>query len=223
MNAKLIRLCFGACGLLFSSLLLSAETAGEPVRVACVGDSITYGAGIRERDEKSYPAQLQALLGDGYLVENFGVSGATLLKEGNKPYWKLKAFTEAREFQPDLVIIKLGTNDSKPGNWKHADQFKPNYIELIESFRALDSQPAVVICRPVPVFATRWGINNQTVVEEVIPRIEAVAEATGVKLVDLYAPLEGKPELVPDKVHPNAEGAGVIAETLHKVVESMNR
>ncbi|PXA05349.1 sialate O-acetylesterase [Coraliomargarita sinensis] len=207
---------------LFLGSLASAETTKDPVRVACVGDSITFGAGIKDRKNNSYPVQLQAMLGDGYEVKNFGVSGATLLKQGNKPYWKLKAFDAACEFQPDLVIIKLGTNDSKPGNWKHADEFKENYTEMVETFQQLASKPEVVICRPVPVFATRWGINNKTVVEEVIPRIDAVAKATGVTLVDLYAPLEGKPDLVPDQVHPNAAGAGVIARTLQEVIESMN-
>lgn len=197
----------------------SLFAANEVTKVACVGDSITFGASVEDRPNKSYPAQLQAMLGEDYAVNNFGVSGATLLKKGNKPYWNLKQFQAAQDFQPDIVIIKLGTNDSKPGNWKnHAAEYKGDYIEMIETFRELESRPEVWICLPVPVFATRWGINEATVTGEIIPRIKKVAEATGAKIIDLYTPFEGKPELVPDKVHPNAAGATVIAETVKAAI-----
>lgn len=222
MNQRLFSVCLAVLFLFSCGSLAVAETSSEPIRIACVGDSITFGAGIDDRNQNSYPAQLQDMLGDGYKVENFGVSGATLLKAGNKPYWKLKAFRAAREFQPVLVIIKLGTNDSKPGNWKHADDFKDDYIEMVQIFQELDSKPTVLICHPAPVFATRWGISSKIVVEEVIPRIDEIAAATGVEVVDLYAPLEGKSELFPDKIHPNAEGAGVIARTLQDVVKGMD-
>jgi len=221
MNLRNFHISFATLLILFCGLVATAGAKETPIRVACVGDSITFGAGIDDRNNNSYPAQIQAMLGDGYEVKNFGVSGATLLKQGNKPYWNLKAFTAAKEFQPDLVIIKLGTNDSKPGNWKHAGEFVANYVEMVEIFQRLESKPKVLICHPVPVFGTRWGINNKTVVEEVIPRIDEVAEATDVAVVDLYAPLEGKSALLPDKVHPNAEGAGVIARTLKDVIEVM--
>lgn len=197
------------------SLLAGSGTT----KIACVGDSITFGAGVEDRPNNSYPVQLEAMLGAGYAVKNFGVSGATLLKKGNKPYWKLKKFQAAQDFQPDLVIIKLGTNDSKPGNWKkHGDEYKADYIEMIETFRELKSEPEVRICLPVPVFGTRWGINEATVTGEIIPRIKEVAEATGVPIIDLYAPFEGKPELVPDKIHPNAAGATLIAETVKTAI-----
>lgn len=190
-----------------------------PKKIACVGDSITFGAGVEDRPANNYPMQLQGMLGDAYEVKNFGVSGATMLKKGNKPYWNLKQFQAAQDFMPDIVIIKLGTNDSKPGNWQnHGGEYKADYIEMIETFRKLESKPEVWICLPVPVFATRWGINEETVVGEVIPKIKEVAEATDAKIIDLYAPFGGKPELVPDKVHPNAAGAKLIAETVKAAI-----
>ncbi|HKK17389.1 MAG TPA: GDSL-type esterase/lipase family protein [Opitutales bacterium] len=201
--------------LLFGAISPLVADQEKPIRIACVGDSITFGAGVEDRPKNNYPAQLQAMLGEGYEVKNFGVSGATMLKKGNKPYWKLKQFQTAQDFQPDIVIIKLGTNDSKPGNWaKHGAEYRADYIEMIETFRELNSEPKVWICLPVPVFATRWGINEATVSEEVIPEIQKVAKETGVEIIDLYSPFEGKPELVPDKVHPNAAGAKVIAEAV---------
>ncbi|MDF7807745.1 GDSL-type esterase/lipase family protein [Pontiellaceae bacterium B12219] len=134
----------------------SAEKAA-PVKVACVGDSITFGAKIKDRTTNSYPAQLNELLGDQYTVKNFGNSGSTLLKNGNKPYWKQKAYTDALAFNPDIVIIKLGTNDSKPENWAHKAEYIPDYVELIETFQALESNPTIWICYPVPAYPGKWA------------------------------------------------------------------
>lgn len=218
------RRTFHAC--LFALAALGGPVgAAEPpsVRIACVGDSITFGHGTGDRTKNSYPAQLGAMLGDGYEVRNFGVNGATMLKKSNKPYWKLKAFEQARDFQPDLVILMLGTNDSKPPNWRHADDFVADATEMVEVFQKLESRPTVLLCRPIPVFADRWGINDKTVKGEIIPKIDQVADATGATLIDLYKPLEDKGELVPDKVHPNAGGAKILAETLAETVRGLEK
>lgn len=195
-------------------------SAEEPIRIACVGDSITYGARIKDRNKQSYPAQLQQLLGDGYVVKNFGVSGATLLKQGNKPYWKTKQFKPAHTFNPDIVVIKLGTNDSKPGNWRHKDSYVADYMALIESFRALPSQPVVYICRPVPAYPGNFKITDQVIRAEVLPLIDVVAHQANVKVIDLYAALSNHSELFPDKVHPNAIGARMMAAAIYPFVHA---
>ncbi|MFK7790715.1 MAG: GDSL-type esterase/lipase family protein [Phycisphaeraceae bacterium] len=196
----------------------TAQDEATPIRIACVGDSITFGAGIKDRKKNNYPTQLQGLLGESFAVQNFGVSGATLLKKGNKPYWKLKQFQAAQELQPNIVVIKLGTNDTKPNNWKHKDEYQADYLEMIEIFQQLDSKPKIYLCYPAPVIGEQWGINDKTVREEVIPMIDAIAKKTKLPIIDLYAPLKDKPELIPDKVHPNAEGATIIAETVAKAI-----
>lgn len=194
--------------------LSHAATAEQVVRIACVGDSITFGATIKDRKNQCYPAQLGRMLGEGYLVQNFGVSGATLLKSGNKPYWKTKQFKPAHAFNPDIVVIKLGTNDSKPENWLHKDAFVSDYVALIESFRSLPSKPVVYICKPVPAYPGNFKITDIVIREEVMPLIEATAEQAAVEIIDLYAALSHHAELFPDKVHPNAEGARIMAETI---------
>ena len=115
-------------------ICLQAATvrAAEVVRVACVGDSITYGAGVANRGKNNYPKVLGGLLGAGYESRNFGVSGATLLKKGDLPYWRTGAFKAATEFKPHIVIIKLGTNDSKPQNWKHRAQYAVDLAALVD-------------------------------------------------------------------------------------------
>ena len=203
-------------------LQVPAVFADKVVRVACVGDSITYGAGVADRGKNNYPRVLGRLLGAGYETRNFGVSGATLLKKGDRPYWKTGAFKAATEFKPDIVIIKLGTNDSKPQNWKLSKQFPADLEAMIAHFRSLQSTPIVYLCKPVPVPKTAYGISEAIVGGEVIPHVEAVARKTKCRLIDLYTPLSKMPENIPDGVHPNAAGAKVMAETVYDAITRGN-
>ncbi|HUV63811.1 MAG TPA: SGNH/GDSL hydrolase family protein [Sedimentisphaerales bacterium] len=187
----------------------------ETIRVACVGDSITYGSSINNRLRNSYPAQLGKMLGEKWQVRNFGVGGATLLKKGDKPYWKQKAFEGILAFNPHVVVIKLGTNDTKPQNWKFKDEFAGDYAAMIERFAALPSKPRVWLCYPVPAYPERWGISDATIKNEVIPLIAGVARREHVPIINLYTPLSGRPGLFPDLIHPNAEGAHLIAKEVY--------
>ncbi len=188
------------------------------IMVACVGDSITYGAGVKDRARNAYPFVLGRLLGDKWEVRNFGVSGATLLRKGDKPYEKQGAFRQALDFKPDVLIVKLGTNDTKPQNWKHKDQFEADAKWLVEQFRQANPKVRVYLCLPVPAFPGNWGINDPTIREGVIPAVRNVAKECDTQIIDLYAALEGKKELVPDKVHPNAEGAAIMAGAVYKAL-----
>ena len=185
--------------------------------VACVGDSITYGSGISDRTRNSYPAQLERILRQYDLdweVRNFGVSGATLLRSGDRPYVLEGAYTSAKASGSDIVIIKLGTNDSKPQNWVFQDEFVADYGALIDSFRALPSEPEVWICKPVPAFRINFGIRPEVIEDEILPLIEQIAEEKDVPVIDLFTPMLHKASLFPDGIHPNAEGAGLIARTV---------
>jgi lysophospholipase L1-like esterase len=187
-----------------------------PVRVACVGASITLGVGAEKG--KSYPSQLQAILGDKWQVKNFGVSGRTLMKKGDHPYWIEKAFRDAQDFKPDVVVILIGSNDTKPKNWVHHDEFEADYKEMVETFKNLESKPRVFICRLPPVPAPgNYGINEANLDLE-IPMIDQVAHDEGVGIIDIHAALVDKPELLPDHVHPNTAGAGVMARTVADVL-----
>ena len=114
-------------------LLLCLPLSGrDKVKVACVGNSVTYGAGLADRDHESYPVRLQEMLGEDYDVRNFGHSGATLLTHGHNPYVKLPEYRQAIDFKADLVVIHLGLNDTDPRNWpQYSDEFIPDYRALI--------------------------------------------------------------------------------------------
>ncbi len=188
------------------------------IRVASVGNSITFGSGIENREKNSYPAQLDEMLGSKWDVRNFGVSGATMLKNGDKPYWEQDAFQQALDFNPHVVIIKLGTNDSKPINWKYKDEFITDYRDMIRRFSELSASPRIWVCYPVPAYEVRWGIRNHVITEEVIPRIRNVAIAEGVPTINLYELLDERGELFPDSVHPNAQGAREMARKIYQVL-----
>jgi lysophospholipase L1-like esterase len=199
--------CLGGASMFAAEVSAVVEPA--VVRVACVGDSITQGSGAE--NGKSYPSQLQEMLGSAWEVGNFGVSGRTLLKKGDHPYWIEPANQNALKFKPAVVIIMLGTNDTKPQNWKFEAEFVADYTELVNSFLALESKPRVFVCRPCPVPEPgKYGINEAAIQQE-IPRIDALARDLKLGVIDMHAALEGKPQLLPDRVHPNTEGAREMA------------
>ena len=187
-----------------------------PVKVACIGDSISQGAGAEAG--KSYPSQLQEMLGDQWKVGNFGVSGRTLLKKGDFPYWNEAKYQDALKSEPDAVIIMLGTNDTKPQNWKFETEFVADYTELVKSFQALPSKPRVYVCRPCPLPEPgKFGINDKNN-KEWIKRIDKLAKDMDLGVIDMHEALEKHPELLPDKVHPNTEGAGEMAGAAFKAL-----
>ena len=199
-----------------NSPIVDISSYNHIIKVSCVGNSITYGYGIEHRDSLSYPAQLGRLLGDKWEVRNFGVSARTLLSKGDHPYIKEQAYIDAKDFQPDVVLIKLGTNDTKPRNWIYKDEFKDNYKALIKSFQNLESNPIVVLLKAVPAFPDRWGITDSTIRLGVNPMVEELANALELPLIDLYTPMLNHGDLFPDNIHPNAEGAGIMAEIIYK-------
>ena len=200
-------------------LLTANALEADKIKVACIGDSITFGAGIQDPQKNGYPAQLQQMLGEQFEVQNFGHSGRTLLYGGDAPYIKSPKFKQAQDFKPDVVIIKLGTNDSKPQNWRGRRSFIPDYTRLISRFRQLPSQPVVWICKPVPVFPEQWGIKDSVVRDEIIPRINYISKEAGVPIIDLYTPLKAFPQHFPDKVHPNKDGAGEMAKVIATILK----
>ena len=190
-----------------------AAPAVERVRVACVGDSITYGAAVEKREQNAYPAVLATLLGPAYEVKNFGVSGATLLRKGDKPYWKEKALQLAGDFGPNVVVILLGTNDTKPQNWKFKDELEADARALIRHFKALPSRPRVYLALPVAVVKPAFGIAEERV-RAALPILSKVAAEEMAGLIDLHEAVAAKELFVGDGVHPNVAGARKIAETV---------
>lgn len=196
-------------------LLTMVGARAERIKVACVGNSITHGVGVRNLHKDSYPSVLGQLLGDGYEVRNFGYSSRTMLMKGDWPYMKEQMYQDALAYQPNIVTIALGTNDTKPENWKYGKDFQKDLETMIAAFKALPSHPAIYVCLPVPTTGN-YGINNKVLVSGVIPAIKKAVAHQKVHLVDLYTPLRPHDDYFPDRVHPNEKGAVLIAQTLYK-------
>lgn len=204
---------------LFVLAFSSAAFSAEKIKVACVGDSITAGAGVKDPKNR-YPAQLGELLGADYDVKNFGNSGSTMLDDGDKPYKKQKSYTDAVAFAADIVVIKLGTNDSKPQNWAKKEGFAASTKSLVEALQNANPKVKVYLCYPVPVIAQgNFGIRDEIVKNEIIPLIKKSADVMKLPVIDLYAALDKKPELFPDRVHPNDDGAKLIAKAVFEAVK----
>jgi len=204
------------------SISVQCQDRIDPIRVACIGNSITFGSGVENRSANCYPNQIQRMLGEKYEVQNFGVSGATLLNLGDKPYMKEQAYKEAIMFKPEIVVIKLGTNDSKPHNWdEYKSYFIRDYKSLLTSFKIANPKVVIFVCLPVPAFGDAFNIRDKVIKEEILPLVKIVASEEKVGLINLYDPFLNLGELFPDKIHPNAKGAKKIAELVFDSIKDL--
>ncbi len=205
---------------LLGSVFLAVQLQAVQVRIACIGDSITEQGSVSNPSVESYPAKLQRLLGtNDYTVRNYGISARTLLKKGDYPYWNENYFKTSHDWQPDVVIIQLGTNDSKPYNWKYGTNFVSDYEELVASYANLTNAPRVIVCTPCPVYNTnKFNISPSTVATNIAPLVRELAGRLGLDLVDLHTRLAGHPEWFPDAVHPNSRGMTVMAAVMYSTL-----
>jgi len=212
---------------------LNARQTPKPgaIKVACIGNSITDGHGIEMAPAYGYPAELQKILGQDYWVKNFGVSGRTMLNKGDLPYMNELAWKDAQAFRPDIVIIKLGTNDSKPQNWQYSNEFKQDLQQMITALRPDLAQPIkkkgkkkaatqtvgpkIYLCTPIPAFKTTWNINDSVIVNGIIPIQQEVAREYGLPVIDLHTLFANDGDkMLSDGIHPDGKGARRMAEII---------
>lgn len=199
--------------------LLTVTFGNAQMRVTCIGASITEGARIQNPKENSYPGQLQSLLGVKYKVSNFGVSGTTMLKKGNFPYWKTEAYRQALQSSPDIVFIDLGGNDAKAVNRPFYNELEQDCREMIRSFKKLPSHPRVIVLLPTVMFVTDTaGIYDPVCKNEVSPRLQKAAYEEGVEVVDMRPLLIDRPDLIPDRIHPQEKGSEILAKRLFQQI-----
>jgi acetyl esterase/lipase len=220
---------------------LNARQTPKPgaLRVACIGNSITDGHGIDLAPASGYPALLQQMLGSDYWVKNFGVSARTLLNKGDYPYMNELAWKDALAFDPDIVVIKLGTNDSKPQNWQYASEFKNDLQQMVttlcpdlarlspKSKKARKSRsasqpvrPRIFLCTPIPAFKSTWNISDSVIANGIIPIQQQVAREYGLQVIDLHTLFANDADkMLSDGIHPDAKGARRLAEIVAEALK----
>lgn len=198
----------------FLAMLLMACSLFSQVKVVCVGNSITQGW----HGNPSYVPPLQKLLGTRFKVENCGRSGATVLKNGDVPYWTQNAFSRALNSDADIITILLGTNDTKSKNWSsYGADFKADYVALIDTLQSANKNAQILLVIPVPVCKDNYGIRNEILIAE-ISIIKEIAKEKGLTTIDAHTPLLQFCNYFPDGVHPNAAGADSIASVLFRSI-----
>jgi lysophospholipase L1-like esterase len=196
----------------FNYLLVIKPPSPNAVRIACVGDSLT--------SMSRYPYDLWVKLGrDNYNVGNFG-KGATMVGSVSEtPYVNTTQYIEALQFNASVVIVMLGTNDAQPSMHPYNASFIPDYVKLLNSFKALPNQPKIWVVLPPPIFDSQNNkIDPQYFKDVVIPNIRQVANQTGLPIIDVYSAAQNYPEFFPDGIHPNDDGAQMIANTVFKAI-----
>lgn len=205
--------------LIFVSMQVMATA--HTVKIACIGNSVTFGAGLKNPVREAYPAVLQQLMGDGYEVRNFGLSGATLLKKGHRPYYKTKEFAAALAFKADIAIVHLGLNDTDPRNWPDfKDDFEPDYAWLLDTLKKQNPNIKLYICRLTPIFNghPRFKSGTRDWYWQIQQTIPVIANANQAQIIDLNKALHNRPDLFADNLHPDKEGAAIIAKTVYEKI-----
>ena len=196
----------------------------DAVRVACIGTGITAGQGLDMSGTYGYTARLKRILGDGYNVRNFGAAGSTMLSEGDRAYINEPEWSEVMDFRPDIVVMELGTNDSKPANRGRIAALETDLRRMTASLKALDTKPEICLALPMKAWDNSEGISDSVITETIIPLMRRVAKKEKLRVTDLHTLFGSDRSLMQDDgIHPGRKGAevmaGIVAEEIKRMKE----
>ncbi len=190
------------------------------IKIGCVGDSNTYGAEASNRSLYAWPVQIRSMLGDEYETQNFGVNGALMMDHLDDAWKNKTAYSQNKAYDPDIIIIALGTNDSKDNYW-NAIRFKESYINLINEFKSYPADPEIYMAIPIKAYSNSWQINDATIRQSVIPVMKEISKEMGLPLIDLYAATNDIAGLMAsDGIHPKDEGLKIMARKIADIMQT---
>ena len=183
-------------------------------KIACIGDSITYGETLVNRGLDTYPALLGKMLGKGYEVRSFGRNGAGLWRKGFFPYTSTEEYRQAQLYGADIYVIFLGTNDIiYPNKDSFAEEFAEDYARLIAILKS-NTPNAVVLLGQIPPVPGMFRKGEDEAVMKLNEVIARVAQNNDAYLIDFYRLFDARDNLFTDGVHPNQDGAKLLAEAV---------
>jgi lysophospholipase L1-like esterase len=207
-----VKRCFAAS---IFAVCLAVVPSFSQTKISCIGASITQGVGADPGYD--YPSQLQQLLGASYSVQNEGVSGTTMLKNGDNSYWINGKLTQTFAFQPAIVTINLGGNDTKPQNWVYKDQYVPDYNAFLDTlYSRISPNIRIFLLTESKFFANTFGISDSINTVDLIPMLHQIAANRGLPVIDCHTPFLNHPEWCADGVHPNDVGADTLAHVIYR-------
>lgn len=217
---------------LFFTILLvyihEIKAQSKKLQIACIGNSITFGARVQDPSAESYPAVLNALLKSGgytgYEVKNFGIGGATVIRFGTPNIWR--TVDSLKLYRPDVVVIEVGTNEtvgSPRFNWEHIGDFEKDYSAYMKSIKEINPNCAFILCSPLDMVIATEGLSPERIndltlrrprVWELRKRTRKIAKAEDAFFLDLTKSFEGRSNFMTtsDGVHPNKEGYNYMAK-----------
>jgi acyl-CoA thioesterase I len=170
-------------------------------QIVALGDSLTSGHGIGEL--RSFPSILQSRIdaeGFDYSVVNAGVSR-------NTSSHALQRLETALAGDVRILIVAVGANDGL--RRVPVAQLNQNLTRIIET--AQSRRIAVILCamEALPIYGRNYVTSFRAVYDDLAARFR-------IPLVPfVMTNILGNRRLVlPDQVHPNAEGARMIADTI---------
>lgn len=196
------------------------------IKVACIGDSITYGHGISNWPKNNYPALLQGLLGENYHVQSFGVSGRAVQDNSDQPYRALPHYQESLAYDADIIVFMMGSNDTKPENWFGEEAFKTALVDLLDDYTANGRNPKFYICTTPACFFMEDSVDELTshdlrpaYADIIAGIVQNVADEMGYPVIDIHALTKENPQwFEKDGVHPNNDGAAAIAKIVYETI-----
>ena len=209
-----------------SGIAQVSEPKEGQTRIACVGDSITYGHGVSNWPKNNYPVLLGNKMGESFHVQSFGVSGRAVQDNSDQPYRALKHYQQSLDYNADIIVFMMGSNDSKPENWFGEEAFKTAVLELLDSYLAGENKPQIYLCTPASAFFAEGYTGNLAshdlqpeMVNVIADIIREIAQERGYSLIDIHALTAQHPEwFAEDGIHPSNEGAAAIANEVYSVL-----
>ncbi|MDD2708884.1 MAG: GDSL-type esterase/lipase family protein [Verrucomicrobiae bacterium] len=197
--------------------VLAKLRAKQPVKIGCLGDSITVGVGLKTPETSRYARVLESMLRKEFGYDQVSVESRAV--GGSDSVWG-RSWLQ-RDFcgiQPDMVILHYGYNDkSRKFTSAFFAQSMEDYVNRIE--RKTNGEACLVLIPTMPGIGPRINM-----LDDYAGEIRALAKKRGLDCVDLHHVLKNTanlPSYFADMAHPNETGHQLMAATICNHIKNL--